>query len=165
MAETGIPYLEGRYSPTLDVWPIEAKEFNRLHRFYENLKEGRFTTTKCKECGHVAYPPRVICPECYGDGLDWIDLPKRGKVLIVVERVGGLPIHFKTPPLVQAWIDMGNESPVKRIFSRILNCPKGRLKEGDEVRLVVFDVPAHPVEFKKERKIVERVFFGFEPIE
>jgi len=38
MAENvGIPFLEGHYSPTLDLWPIEAKEFNRIHTFYDNL--------------------------------------------------------------------------------------------------------------------------------
>ena len=86
-AGIGIPFLEGKYSPTLDIWPIEAKEFNRIYKFYEYLREGRLTTTKCSECGHVAYPPRVICPGCFSDKLVWIDLPKdreggerRGKV-------------------------------------------------------------------------------------
>ena len=51
MATAWIPFLEGRYSPTLDMWPIEAKEFNRIHEFYENLREDKFTTTKCKKCG------------------------------------------------------------------------------------------------------------------
>jgi hypothetical protein len=37
------------------------------------------------------------------------------------------------------------------------------LKEGDEVQFVVFDVPAHPIEIKKETKMAERVFFAFEP--
>jgi uncharacterized OB-fold protein len=163
MATAWIPFLEGRYSPTLDMWPIEAKEFNRIHEFYENLREGKFTTTKCKKCGWVAYPPRVICPECYSDELEWFELPKKGKVTVVVEKWGGVPICYE-PPLIDAWIDLGADSPVKHILSRMVNCPPETLKEGDEVQLVVFDVPAHPIELKKETITAERVFFAFEPV-
>jgi len=163
MATAWIPFLEGRYSPTLDMWPIEAKEFNRIHEFYENLREGKFTTTKCKKCGRVSYPPRVICPECYSDELEWVELPKKGKVTVVVEKWGGVPICYE-PPLIDAWIDLGENSPVRHILSRMVNSPPETLKEGDEVQLVVFDVPAHPIELKKETITVERVFFAFEPV-
>lgn len=162
-AGIGIPFLEGKYSPTLDIWPVEAKEFNRVYRFYENLREGRLTTTKCIECEHVAYPPRVICPECYSDKLRWIELPKKGKVVAVVEKWGGLPLCF-TPPLTDAWIDLGEGSPVRHLLSRIINCKAGEPKEGDEVQLTVFEVPSHPLEVGKETKIVERVYFAFEPV-
>ena len=163
MATAWIPFLEGRYSPTLDMWPIEAKEFNRIHKFYENLREGKFTTTKCKNCGKIAYPPRVICPECYSDELEWIELPKKGKVIVVVEKWGGVPICYE-PPLIDAWIDLGKDSPVKHVLSRVINCAPGTLKEGDEVQLVVFDVPPHPIELRKETIKAERVFFAFEPV-
>ncbi len=163
MSATGIPFLEGKYSPTLDIWPIEAKEFNRLYQFYENLREGRFTTTRCRECGQVAYPPRVICPECYSEDLEWIELPRRGKVLVVVEKWGGVPLCFE-PPLIDAWIDLGEGSPVRHLLSRVINCSPGELKEGDEVQLAVFEVPAHPVEVGRERWLAERVFFAFEPV-
>jgi uncharacterized OB-fold protein len=163
MTATGIPFLEGRYSPTLDMWPIEAKEFNRIYKFYENLREGKFTTTKCENCGQVAYPPRVICPECYSDELEWIELPKKGKVIVVVEKWGGVPICYE-PPLIDAWIDLGKDSPVRHVLSRIINCPPETLKEGDEVQLVVFDVPSHPIELKKETIMAHRAFFAFEPV-
>jgi uncharacterized OB-fold protein len=162
MTEVGIPFLEGKYSPTLDIWPIECKEFNRNYIFYDNLKQGRFTTTKCKKCQHVAYPPRIICPKCYSDELEYIDLPKKGTVITFVEKVAGVPICF-TPPVIDAWIDMGKDSPVKRLLSRVINCAPGQLKEGDELQLVVFPVPSHPVEWGKEKKIVDRVYFAFEP--
>jgi len=162
MGVTGIPFLDNRYPVTMDVWPMEAKEFNRIYPFYDNLKAGRFTTTKCKKCGHIAYPPRVICPECYSEELEYVDLPKKGKVIVCTEQLRGVPLGFEAP-LVHAVVDLGAKSPVKRILSRIINCPAGQLKEGDEVQFVVFDVPAHPIEIKKETKMVERVFFAFEP--
>jgi uncharacterized OB-fold protein len=163
MEVTGIPLLNNKYPVTMDLWPMEAREFNKIYEFYDNLKAGRFTTTKCKKCGHVAYPPRVICPECYSEELEYIDLPKKGRVIVFTEQLRGVPLGFEAP-LIHAWIDLGAKSPVKRILSRVINCPAGQLKEGDEVQFVAFDVPAHPIEVKKETKMAERVFFAFEPV-
>ena len=74
-------------------------------------------------------------------------------------------ILTRCSPPVHAWIDLGENSLVKRLLSLIINCPAGKLKEGDEVQFVVFDVPAHPIEIGKETRMVERVFFAFEPVE
>ena len=65
----GTPALDGRYISGMDMWPLECQEFNRLHQFYDNLREGRFTTTKCPKCGYIAFPPGVICPRCWSDRL------------------------------------------------------------------------------------------------
>ncbi|MCX7858089.1 MAG: zinc ribbon domain-containing protein [Deltaproteobacteria bacterium] len=163
MAILGIPILENLYPVTMDMWPVQAKEFNRNWQFYENLKQGRFTTTKCKDCGKVAYPPRVICPECYSENLEYIDLPTKGKVISFSEEVRGVPLGFEAP-LIHAVIDLGVE-PVRRLLTRIINCPAGYLKEGDEVQLAVFPVPPHPIEKGKQGTVmVERVFFAFEPV-
>ena len=163
MSVLGIPILDNLYPATMDMWPIEAKEFNRSWPFYENLKQGRFTTTKCKDCGNVSYPPRVICPQCYSENLEFIDLPKKGKVVVFSEEVKGVPLGFESP-LIHAVVDLGVD-PVKRLLTRIINCPAGTLKRGDEVQLAVFDIPAIPIEKGRAGTIMaERVFFAFEPV-
>lgn len=163
MAVVGIPVLEDLYPATMDMWPIQAKEFNRVWPFYENLRQGRFTTTKCKDCGFVAFPPRVICPECYSENLEYIDLPTKGKVIVFSEEVKGVPLGYQSP-LIHAVIDLGVD-PARRVMSRIINCPAGTLKRGDEVQLVVFEVPAMPIEKGKAGTIMaDRVFFAFEPV-
>ena len=90
MEVIGIPLLNNKYPVTMDLWPLEAREFNKIYEFYDNLKAGRFTTTRCKKCGHVAYPPRIICPECYSEELEYIDIPKKGKVVVFAEQLKGL---------------------------------------------------------------------------
>ena len=163
MAVLGIPILEDLYPSTMDMWPIEAKEFNRVWTFYENLKQGRFTTTKCKDCGFVPYPPGVICPECYSENLEYVDLPKKGKVMVFSEQLKGVPLGFQSP-LIHAVIDLGVD-PVRRLLTRIINCPAGALKQGDEVQLMIFEIPSIPIEKGKAGTIMaERVFFAFEPV-
>ena len=68
------------------------------------------------------------------------------------------------PPLILAWIIYPEGSPVKQQITRIINCKEGQLKEGDEVQMVVYDVPSHPMDVKKDTKICDRVYYAFEPV-
>lgn len=139
--------FQGRYIATMDLYPQESKETNRIYPFYEHLKQGRFTTTQCKDCKHLAFPPRVICPDCLSEKLEWVDLPTKGKVKVVTEQLRGVPLGFEKP-LIHALVDLGGKF---NLFSRIVNCKAGELKEGDEVDLYVFPV---------ER---DRVYYAFQP--
>ena len=50
------------------------------------------------------------------------------------------------------------------MLSRIVNCPAGQLKEGDEVKLFVFSIPPMIMDIKEGTKESPRVFFAFEPV-
>ena len=41
----------------------------------------RLEASKCKGCGKVFFPPRLICPECKGRDFECSVLPGKGKVL------------------------------------------------------------------------------------
>ena len=156
----GLKLLENRYIATMDLYPQEAKEFNRVYPFYENLRQGRFTTTRCKDCGRLSFPPRVICPQCLSEHLEWVDLPTRAKVRVVTEEEVGVPLGFDTP-LIHALIDLEGKLT---LFSRIANCKVGQLREGDEVQLYVFPVDPVPIQMGRETVVKDRVFFAFEPV-
>ena len=156
----GIPVLEGKYFATMDFYPIEAPEFNRISKFYENLAQKKLTTAKCKHCGAAPFPPRVVCPECNSDEMEWVELADKGKVLQLSEEVAGVPLGFEAP-LIHAIVDLGHGL---RMLSRIVNCPAEQLKEGDEVQLFVFTIPAMVMDSKEGPKESPRVFFAFEPV-
>ena len=159
----GVPQLDGKYSVVLDMWPLEAPELNRLYPFYDNMRQGRWTTTKCKKCGHISYPPGIACPHCWSDELEWVDLPKTAKVVNMTETMAGAPTGFDSP-LIIAWLGFDKAQPLKHLLVRIINCQDGQLKIGDEVRFVSFEVAAHPMDVKKESKVCERVYYAFEPV-
>ncbi|MCL6611416.1 MAG: zinc ribbon domain-containing protein [Peptococcaceae bacterium] len=153
--------LQGRYAVTMDMWPLQSADFNRIHPFYDHLRQGRLTTTKCRDCGRQAFPPRVICPGCLSENLEWVDLPVTGRVLVATEEEVGVPVGFESP-LIHALIDLGGQII---LFARVKGCSTGELKEGDEVRLVVFPVDPLPVDGRKGETILqERVFFAFEKV-
>jgi uncharacterized protein len=150
--------FEGKYIGSMDLYPQQAPEFNRVFPFYENLKAGRFTTTRCKDCGHRAFPPRVLCPECLSENLDWVDLPKEAKVMVVTEEEVGVPLGFETP-LIHALVEVDERL---KLFTRIVNVKVGELKEGDTVRLHVFPVPPVLMEKGRDTIKVDRVYYAFQ---
>lgn len=153
-----IELLKGKYAVTMDMYPLQSKEWNRIYPFYDNLREGRFTTTACQDCKNKAFPPRVICPECLSENLEWVDLPTRGRVLVVSEEEVGVPFGFETP-LIHALIEIAEF----KMMVRVNGVKMGELKEGDEVELNVFPVEAVPVDGKKGAVIMqERVFYSFQ---
>ena len=153
--------LEGKYAVTMDMYPMESADFNRIHPFYQNLREGRLTTTRCGDCGAQSFPPRVICPRCLSENLEWVDLPTTGRVLVATEEEVGVPVGFETP-LIHAMIDLGGKLT---LFARVKGCAVGELKEGDHVKLTVFPVDPLPVDGKRGAVILqERVFFAFEKV-
>lgn len=161
MTTPGISILEGKYMITMDLYPQQSKEFNQVYPFFEHLREGRFTTTKCSDCGAEPFPPRVMCPECYSTNLNWVDWPTEATVLEVTEEVVGVPLGFGKPPLIHALVDLQGK---RTFFVRIMNCAQGELKEGDTVRLKVFDVDPVPQEVGREIVEMQRVYFAFEPV-
>jgi uncharacterized OB-fold protein len=84
-------------------------------------------------------------------------------VVTFTETQAGAPIGFP-PPLIMAWLNFGEGSPLRHLLVRIVNCAEGELKEGDEVKLVVFEVPSHPIEVKRETEVRDRVYYAFEPV-
>ena len=161
MSTPGISILEGKYMVTMDLFPQQSKEFNQIYEFYEYLKEGRFTTTKCKDCGSEPFPPRVMCPDCYSTNMEWIDWPTVGTVIDVTEEAVGVPLGFGKPPMIHALVDLDGK---RTLFLRIINCNAGQLKSGDKVKLSVFDIDPVPQEVGREVVQIERVFYAFEPL-
>jgi uncharacterized OB-fold protein len=49
-------------------------------RFFDALAAGRFEIQKCSSCARHVFYPRVLCPHCGSDRLDWIAPSGRGTV-------------------------------------------------------------------------------------
>ena len=65
-----------------------------LDRFYQLLEEGKLMASRCKSCGKKAFPPRPVCPECYSTDLEWVELPKQGRIVTYT-------IIHVAPPMLQ----------------------------------------------------------------
>ncbi len=71
---------------TLDAIPMDGRRpfpprvsaFTRP--FWDALAQGRFTTTRCRDCGSLGFPPRNVCRACWGRALEWVTLTPRGRL-------------------------------------------------------------------------------------
>jgi hypothetical protein len=132
----------------LDFYPLEDEKNTRVSQFFKNLKEGHLTTTKCKKCKKVLWPPRIVCPHCLKEEFEWIDLGVEGEIYAFTEMKLGAPLGFvQDVPFCVGIVKVGG----LLISVRIDNATYDSLKIGDKVML----------------KIVEledgRVFYRFKP--
>jgi len=67
-------------------------------RFYAELREHRLTTTRCRACGSLRFPPRAWCPDCLSDDLDWVKLSGRGRLLAFSTQETA--IRFRAPDVI-----------------------------------------------------------------
>jgi hypothetical protein len=83
------PFLHSRRTLSLrfDI-PIA-----KTHVFWDNLKQGKFVTTKCSKCGNVSFPPQADCPKCISNSFEWVD-PGREATLITFTYVQMTPASF-----------------------------------------------------------------------
>jgi len=110
----------------LDFYPLEDEKYTRISQFFKNLKERRLTTTKCKRCAQLLWPPRIVCPNCLSDELEWVDLGTEGELYAFTEMMLGAPLGFVARALL--------------ITARIDDAKYEDLKIGDRVRLKIVEL-------------------------
>jgi uncharacterized OB-fold protein len=129
-----VPYI-------LDFMPLEDPDQTRIHKFYENLRGGRLTTTQCNSCGEILWQPRVVCPHCNADQMDWIELPRSGTVYAHTAMLLGAPLGFeKDAPFVIAIVelDLGKDRTLS-LFTRVDDTTYEELAIGDTVHFKTVD--------------------------
>lgn len=136
----------------LDFYELQDAEHTQIHTFYENLSEGKLTTTQCTACGVVHYPPRIVCPECMSDELEYTPLPHYGELHSFTEVRGTAPIGMNDEtPFVAGIVDLGEI----RLSSQIDDAEYSELSIGDPVQLKIMDIEGPTDQ--------ERVFYRFVP--
>jgi uncharacterized protein len=127
-------------TPTLlDFYPLEDPKFTELHAFFEHLREGRFTTTRCRKDGKLLWPPRTVCPVCHGAELEWVDLPTVGRIYAFSAILAGAPLGMEADvPFSVGLVDL--EGVPLRLFGRIHGRPWSELAIGQRVRVEPIDL-------------------------
>ncbi len=125
-----LPYM-------LDFYPLQDEKFTRISKFFQNLKEGKLTTTKCKTCRKLFWPPRITCPECFSENLEWVDLGVEGELYAFTEMRLGAPLGFvEDVPFCIGIVKIGG----LLISARIDDAKYEDLKIGDRVRLKIVEL-------------------------
>jgi uncharacterized OB-fold protein len=136
----------------MDFCSPQTEDFTRISKFFDELRKGKFVTTKCKKCGTLSWPPRVVCPECQSDKLRWVDLPKSGKLWAFTELCMGAPLGMEQDlPFSIGIVELDKIG--LRLLTRI-DTPFKDLELSKSMELVVVKLPGDKVffRFKAKRK-------------
>jgi uncharacterized protein len=129
----------GKRPLLLDFFPLEGPEQTRLSHFYDRLREGRLSTTRCRQDRALLWPPRTACPTCHREELDWVDLPERGRIYAFSAVLGGAPLGMESDvPFAVGLVDL--DGVALRLFGRIEGRPWTELHVGDPVRVEPYDL-------------------------
>lgn len=128
-----LPYL-------LDLYPLESPTQTRLAPFFEALREGRFTTTRCRKDGRLLWPPRMVCPRCHAGDLEWVDLPLTGRIFAFSALLAGAPLGQEADlPRVVGLVEL--DGVPLRLFGRILGIDWQECRIGLPVRVEPLTLP------------------------
>ena len=123
----------------LDFYPPQDPRWTRIAPFFQALKDGRLTTTRCSRDGSLHWPPAVACPKCHREELVWVDLPREGSLYAFSEVRGGAPLGMEGGvPFVVGLVELTG-APF-RLFSRIVGRAYAGLALGEPVRFETFPV-------------------------
>jgi uncharacterized OB-fold protein len=92
----------------------------------------RYEAARCKSCGFICFPPRLVCPRCGARAFEATRLAQTGAVLAyTIIRVAPEGFEDQTPYAVGvAELDDG-----VRLTAQIVDCDFALLKVGMKVRL------------------------------
>ncbi len=103
----------------------------RYHR--EIPQRYRLEASKCLKCGHINFPPRLLCPECKTNKFETIKLSDEGKLLtFTVVRVSSDRFSKETPFAVGI-VEL-NDSV--KVTTQIADVDVDELKIGQRVKLI-----------------------------
>lgn len=114
-------------SPTPDTQP-----------FWDYCKKHELRMQKCVQCGHIRYPPGIVCPKCHSMEAEWVKLSGKGKVFsFVVFHYVYNKAFSDDVPYVAASIEL-EEGP--RMMSNITGCKPDEVKVNMPVELYFEDI-------------------------
>jgi uncharacterized OB-fold protein len=106
--------------------------------FWEGCGAHELRFQKCNQCGHVRWPPAIICPECHGEDTVWITAAGHGRVYTyVVYHVAYHPGFKGELPYVVAIVEL-DEGP--HIYTNIIECSTDEVYCDMTVEVVWDDV-------------------------
>ena len=94
--------------------------------FWDGCRQHQLRFQKCGECGHVRWPPSIICPKCHSQNTEWILSSGRGKIYsYAVHHQAYHPAFRDKLPYVVAIVEL-DEGP--HLLTNIIGSPHDQLE-------------------------------------
>jgi uncharacterized OB-fold protein len=99
--------------------------------YWEAASQDRLVMQRCGGCGKLRFYPRHLCPDCWSDATEWVEVSGHGRVhsYTVMQRAPS-PAFMDRVPYVVALIDL-EEGP--RMMANIVGADALDVAIGDSV--------------------------------
>ena len=105
--------------------------------FWEGCKENKLLIQKCGDCSKHIFYPRILCPHCFSEKVEWVESAGKGKIYsYTIARRGGGPAFKGDAPYAVALIELDEGV---RLFSNIININVEKVKCDLRVEVVFED--------------------------
>ncbi len=106
--------------------------------FWNAARGHELRLQRCRGCGQYIFYPRVFCPACLSDSLDWVTVSGRGRVYsFTVVRRAMHPGFRPDVPYVLAIVEL-EEGP--RLTTNVVGCAPSDVRVEMPVEVVFDDV-------------------------
>ncbi len=99
----------------------------------ETPQRYRLEAAKCKKCGKISFPPRLVCIACGNKDFDTVKLSDKGKI-VTFTTIRVAPAQFTTQaPYSIAIVELNDGV---RITTQVVDCAPQDLEIGKPVKIV-----------------------------
>ena len=101
--------------------------------YWDAAREERFIIQKCTDCGSHIFYPRIACPDCFSDNVDWVEASGKGTVYAYTVVENNCPSAFvQKVPYVVAVVKL--EEGVQ-LLTNIVDCDPYQVRCDMPVRV------------------------------
>jgi uncharacterized OB-fold protein len=126
--------------------------------FYEFLAENKLMGSRCRSCGALHLPPRALCPDCYGDEMEWVEMGGEGKLLAFTT------VHIAPTAMIEA--GYGRDKPYCTGIVQLAEGPaiSGQILGVDPARPqeIKIGTPLHVAFVRRGEGEAARTYLAFE---
>lgn len=110
--------------------------FSAERHYFSQLEKGQFTIPRCRDCDRLHFFPRMVCPHCGSDTLEWVTPSGQGEVYATTI------VRHKVADYTVCLIDL-DEGP--RLMSRVVDVQPEQVRIGMRVQARVDVVDEKPL--------------------
>jgi uncharacterized protein len=123
---------------------------NESNVFWEACNKEQLVIQQCRDCSKYIFYPRIICPNCMSDQIEWKEVSGKGKIYsyTIARRPAG-PSFSADVPYVVALVEL--EEGV-RMMTNIINTPLESVRCDMEVE-VIFEKVTDDIRLPKFQQV------------
>lgn len=125
-------------------YPSLAIDHDSKH-YFRGCLERRLLIARCADCGYYIHFPRRMCPKCWSERVDHVEVSGKGTIYLLAFYHQGRGTAGKfAEPHAAVSVELVEQTRL-RITSTIVNCAKQDIRIGLPVTLTWIDFQGAPV--------------------